>query len=155
MSTFSTTLVHGTKRPYDTWTFVVVPEAVVEALGAKRVAVRGTLHGVAFRGTMSKGEGVYRMPVPRDLQARAGVACGSVVRVVMDLDRMPRPVKIPPELQEVLAGDAALARHFDALPPAHRRAWASYVGDAKRPETRSRRAAQAPEGILRRSFPGA
>ena len=154
MASFSTVLVSGTKRPYDSWTFVVVPDHVVATLGSKRAQVRGTIKGVSFTGTVSKGEGVYRMPVPRDLQTKAKIACGDKVRVFMEVDPEPRPVDIPQELQEVLAAYPDLSRHFDGLPPAHRRAWAAYVADAKRAETRIRRAAKAPDGIRSKSFPG-
>ncbi len=154
MPSFSTVLVSGTKRPYDSWTFVVVPDHVVATLGSKRAQVRGTIKGVSFTGTVSKGEGVYRMPVPRDLQTKAEIACGDKVRVFMEVDPEPRPVDIPQELQEVLAADPDLSRRFDGLPPAHRRAWAAYVADAKRAETRIRRAAKAPDGIRSKSFPG-
>jgi hypothetical protein len=155
MPSFSTQLVSGTKRPYDSWLFVVVPDPVVAALGSKRARVRGSIRGVSFHGTVSKGEGVYRMPVPRDLQAAAGITRGDEVEVVMELDPEPRAVEIPRGLQEVLDADADLASAFDGLPPAHRRAWAAFVGDAKREETRLRRAALAPEGIRQKRFPGA
>lgn len=154
MPSFSTVLVPGTRRPYDSWTFAVIPGPVVDALGSLRAQVRGTINGVSFTGTVSKGEGVYRMPVPRDLQTRAKISRGDRVRVFMEVDPEPRPVHIPDELQEVLAADPDLSRRFDALPPAHRRAWASHVAEAKRAETRLRRAARAPEGIRHKSFPG-
>jgi hypothetical protein len=154
MPSFSTVLVPGGKRPYDSWTFVVVPDHVVAILGSRRPQVRGTIGGVRFTGTVSRGEGVYRMPVPRDLQARAKVACGDNVRVFMETDPKPSSLPIPRELREVLAANPGLSKRFDDLPPAHRRAWAAYVASAKRAETRVRRAAKAPDGIWRKSFPG-
>lgn len=154
MPTFSTVLVPGTRRPYDAWTFVVVPDRVVAALGSKRAQVRGTIQGVRFTGTVSKGEGVYRMPVARDLRASAKLSNGDRVRVFMEVDPAPRPVDIPREMREVLAADPDLSRRFEELPPAHRRAWAAYVAEAKRAETRVRRAEQVPDGIRGRRFPG-
>lgn len=154
MPSFSTVLVSGAKRPYDSWTFLVVPDHVVATLGSKRAQVKGTIRGVGFTGTVSRGEGVYRMPVPRDLRMKASIACGDRVRVSMQIDSIPRPVNIPPELQEVLAADPELAKRFDDLPPAHRRAWAAHVADAKRVETRIRRAAKAAGGIRNKTFPG-
>jgi len=155
MPSFSTVLVSGTRRPYDSWTFVVVPDHIVATLGSKRAQVRGTIRGVSFRGTVSRGEGVYRMPVPRDLQMKAKITCGDRVRVFIELDTEPRPIHIPPELEDVLAADPELAKRFDNLPPAHRRAWAAHVADAKRAETRVRRAAKAADGIRNKTFPGA
>jgi hypothetical protein len=116
--------------------------------------VRGKINDVSYRGTVSKGEGVYRMPVPRELQAKAKIACGTKVRVFMEVDPEPRPVEIPRELQAIFDAEPDLANRFASLPPSHRRAWASYVADAQKAETRVRRAAKAPAGIRSKSFPG-
>jgi len=153
MPSFSAVLVPGGKRPYDSWLFVIVPDHVMGALGSKRARVKGTIRGVSFTGTVSRGEGVYRMPVPRDLQVEAKIGRGDRVRVSMEIDSETRPTNIPPELQEVLAADPDLARRFDRLPPSHRRAWAAHVAEAKRAETRIRRAAKAADGIRNKAFP--
>ena len=63
------------------------------------------------------------------------------------------PVKIPDELQAVLEANPEVAALYDVLPPSHQRAWAEYVAEAKRPETRMRRACNAPAGIRARAFP--
>lgn len=51
--------------------------------------------------------------------------------------------EVPAELAAALARSPAAKRAFDAMPPSHRREWAKYVGEAKKPETRERRAAEA------------
>jgi hypothetical protein len=152
---FQAKLVPGGKQPYDTWTFVVLPSQVAAALGAKRgVEVCRTLKGVPFRGTVSTGEGVRRMPVPRALLDQAGATRGDTVPVVIQLDVAPRDVEVPEELRAVLAADAEAARLYKALPPSLRRAWATHVAQAKHPETRARRAKKAPDAIRARLFPG-
>lgn len=155
MPSFSTVLVRGGKRPYDSWTFVVVPDHVMASFGAQRVPVCGTIEGVGFRGTVSRGEGVYRMPVPHDLQIHADVADGDSVQVSMEVDAEPRAVDVPDELRAVLVADSDLSARFEALPPSHRRAWAAHVAGAKQAETRIRRAAKAVDGIRNKTFPGA
>lgn len=94
------------------------------------------------------------MPVPRELQVAAKVACGDRVLVVMEVDSKPPAVPIPAELMKVLEGDVKLALRFEELPPAHRRAWATHVAGAKQAETRIRRAAKAVAGIREKKFPG-
>lgn len=148
-------LAAGTRRPYDRWLFVIVPDEVVEAFGSKRPRVRCRIRGVAFAGSVSRGEGVYRLPVPRMVRESARLAAGDRVRVALELDPEPEAVAIPAELRAILKADSALARAFAGLPPSHRRAWAAHVGEAKRPETRLRRAAKARDGIRGRKFPGA
>lgn len=154
MQRFETELVAGAKAPYTRWTFILVPDEVRSPWRRARAEVRGTIGGEPFRGTVAKGEGVYRMPVKRELLERIGAARGDVVEVEIELDPEPRPVVVPDELKAVLEADRELARRFDALPPSHRRAWAQYVGEAKQAATRARRAEQARAGIRSRSFPG-
>lgn len=154
MHRFETTLRPGRKAPYDTWTFVELPATVAAALGAGPVNVRGTIGGVAFRGTATRGEGRMRVPMTRAFLDQAAVARGDRVAVTIERDPEPRPVVIPTELQAVLDADPKLAALFEAMAPSHRRAWAAYVAEAKRPATRARRAALAPAGIRARAFPG-
>jgi len=151
MERFKAVLVPGRKPPYTTWTFIEIPAAQASALG--HGPVRGRLAGTPFRGTASRSAGVLRVPVPRALLEDAGVARGDRVEVTLERDPQPRPVRVPAELKAVLAAEPALAAAFEALPPSHRRAWAQHVSEAKRPETRERRAAKARTGIRGREFP--
>jgi len=153
MHRFQTILVSGRKRPYTSWTFLIIPPNVAVNWGPGRQAVRGTISGYAFRGTASRGEGALRVPIARDFREEAGVGCGDTVEVALELDVAPRPVHVPDELRAVFKDDPEVAALYDSLPPAHRRAWASYVSEAKRPETRMRRARKAPGGIRARAFP--
>jgi hypothetical protein len=153
MPRYRTQLVCGRKKPYDTWTFAVVPDDIRRALGGKaRIDVRGTVAGAAFRSTISKAEGGYRFPVTRAVRESAGIGAGDVVDVVLDLDREPRSVDVPSELREILEAEGTWAR-FEDLSPSLRRAWAQYVDEAKKPETRARRARESCTGTKNRTFP--
>ncbi len=154
MHRFETTLTPGRKRPYTSWTFLIVPPDVASAWGPGPKAVRGTISGCAFRGTASTGEGALRVPIPRDLREKAGVGPGDSVEVALELDASPRPIRVPDELRAVFETDPEAAALYGGLPPSLRRAWATYVGEARRPETRLRRARRAPAGIRARAFPG-
>ncbi len=151
MERFEVVLVGGRRAPYTSWTFIEVPATVAASLG--HGPVRGTLAGTPFRGTASRSNGVLRVPVVRELLVRAGVGRGDRVEVSLERDPQPRTVEVPAELRARLGKDAGLAAAFDALAPSLRRAWAEYVGSAKRPETRERRAASAPDGIRTRTYP--
>jgi Domain of unknown function (DUF1905)/Bacteriocin-protection, YdeI or OmpD-Associated len=150
---FQTTLVSGRRRPYASWTFLVIPPDVAATWGAGQNAVRGTIAGHPFRGTASRGEGVLRVPIPRDLREQAGLRRGDTVEVALALDAKPRPVIVPDELRAVFRDDPEIAVLYDRLPPSCRRAWATYVAEAKQSVTRIRRAQRAPEGIRTRAFP--
>lgn len=153
MHRFKTTLVSGRRRPYASWTFLVIPPDLATTWGPGQKQVRGTIAGFAFRGTASRGEGALRVPVPRDLREKAGLGRGDTVEVALELDADPRPVHVPDELRALLEDDHELAALYRKLPPSLRRAWATYVGEAKRPETRIRRAGKAPDGIRGGTFP--
>ncbi|MGE3615088.1 MAG: YdeI/OmpD-associated family protein [Gemmatimonadales bacterium] len=154
MPRFRTTLVAGKKNPYRSWTFIIVPADLADRWGPGPKAVEGSISGHPFRGTASRGEGELRIPVPRGFLEETGLARGDRVDAALELDAAPRVVAIPDELRRILEADADLAARFADLPPAHRRAWAAYVAEAKRPDTRLRRAARAPAGIRARAFPG-
>lgn len=153
MKAFRTTLVSGSKPPYTSWTFLILPAELAAEWGPGRIAVRGTISGTRFRGTASRGEGDFRIPIPRDLREQAGISTGDTIDVVIELDTNPRPLRIPDELRAVFSDHPEIARLYDALPPSLRRAWAAYVEEAKRPETRIRRARRAFDGIRAREFP--
>jgi len=56
----------------------------------------------------------------------------------------PKPeADVPPELAEALAADDAAAASFNAFPPGCRREYCEWIAEAKRPETRAKRVAEA------------
>jgi uncharacterized protein YdeI (YjbR/CyaY-like superfamily) len=64
---------------------------------------------------------------------------------------VPRVAQVPPELAALLAANPDAAIAFEGLSFGHSREYAEWVGEAKRPATRERRASQAVERILSRS----
>jgi uncharacterized protein YdeI (YjbR/CyaY-like superfamily) len=52
-------------------------------------------------------------------------------------------VDVPPELEAAFADAPAARAVFDALAYTHRGEYATWIDEAKRPETRARRAAKA------------
>jgi uncharacterized protein YdeI (YjbR/CyaY-like superfamily) len=60
--------------------------------------------------------------------------------------KAPKPAaEVPPELAEALAGDATAAAVFEGFPPGCRREYCEWIAEAKRPETKSKRVADAVE----------
>jgi len=56
----------------------------------------------------------------------------------------PKPeAEVPPELTEALAADDAAAATFNAFPPGCRREYCEWIAEAKRPETKAKRVAEA------------
>ena len=142
-------------EPIESGTFVVIPTEVVEALRATgRTSVVGTIDGQAFRNQVMpyNFDGIGRqvvMPVNKATRAAIGKNAGDTVDFDVERDERSRSsdVEIPAELAEALAADPAAKAAFDALAPSHRREYAEHVAEAKRPETRVRRAAAVVERL--------
>jgi len=153
MYRFQTTLLPGRKTPYRSWTFLLIPTDLAQQWGPGRKPVRGTIAGYAFRATAARGEGSLRVPIPRALLEKAGLRRGEAVDVALELDSATRRIHVPDELRAVFKYDPKAAALYAKLPASYRRAWATYVAEAKQSETRIRRAKRAPSGIRAHAFP--
>ena len=113
--------------------------------GRARAPIRVTIAGFTFRTTVAVYGGRAIVGVNKANREAAGVEAGDRVPVEIDLDTEPREVEVPPELAEALEPEPELREFFDGLSYTHRREYADWVAEAKREETRMRRAAKAVE----------
>lgn len=131
-----------------TATFFHVPPEVMEALGPKRrVAVRVTVNGYAYRSTVAPMGGEFLLPLNRQNRAAVGVAAGEVVQVTIERDEEPRVAEVPEDLAAALATDEAAGEAFAGLSYSHQREYTEWISEAKRAETRTRRVTQALERL--------
>jgi hypothetical protein len=136
-------------EPIEGGTFVVIPAEVVDALRATgRTSVVGTIDGRPIRHQFMPYtfEGIGRqvvMAVNKATREAIGKVAGDTVEFDLERDERSRSadVTLPPELVSALAADPAARAAFDDLAPSRRREHADHIGEAKRPETRVRRAA--------------
>lgn len=142
-------------RPIEGGTYVDIPAEAVEGLQATaRTSVAGTIDERPFKHQFmpyvfeDEGRKVI-MAVNKSTRAALGKEAGDTVEFELERDERSRSadVVVPTELVEALAADAKAKAAFDALAPSHRREYAEFVADAKRPETRVRRAAQTMERL--------
>ena len=132
---------------------IVLPAEVAAAMGGRaRIPVAGTINGVPFRGsTMPMGDGRHCVGFRKEIRAQAGgIADGDAVTIEIARDDAPRTVDTPPDLAAALDADAAVRAAFEAMSYTQRKEWVQAVEDAKRPETRARRIAQAVEAARAR-----
>ncbi len=120
---------------------VELPAKVLTALGGgSRFRVRGTLDGVPFESsTMPMGGGAVCLGVHKATREAAGKTFGDSVIIDVERDDTPREVEVPVELTRALRGDAVARRFFEGLSFTHRKEYATWVAEAKKPETRMRR----------------
>jgi hypothetical protein len=123
----------------NSWCFVTVPPEIAEALaGARRIT--GTMAGQAFEGALlARGRGVKSVLVKRELRDALGLAPGHEIVVALKADEAPRQVTVPAELTAALEQRPAVALIFAQLAPSHQREYASWIAEAKRPQTRTAR----------------
>jgi Bacteriocin-protection, YdeI or OmpD-Associated/Domain of unknown function (DUF1905) len=116
-----------------------------EVFGEARPPVRGTVNGFAFRGRVAKYGGQYLLGFRREIREGAGITEGDVVELALELDTEPREVEVPPDLEAAFDNETRAA--FERMSYSHRKDYADWIEEAKRPETRARRVAKAVEMI--------
>jgi hypothetical protein len=127
-----------------TATGLQIPDDVLAALGSgKRPAVRITIGRHTYRTTVASRGGRFLVPLSGENRAAAGVAAGERVEVEIQADTAPREVTVPADLADALADDSTAQRFFDALSYTHRKEWVRWIEEAKKPETRKARVAEA------------
>jgi hypothetical protein len=126
---------------------VVLDEEQVAEVGEGRKAfpVRATINGYTWAGRVSRMGGEFLLGMRREVREAAGAEAGDEVTVTIALDEAPREVEVPPALAAALAGDAAARGAYERLSFTHRKEYAQWLAEAKRPETRERRVRKAIE----------
>ncbi len=137
----------ATLQPRGQAAAIVLDDEQVAAVGegARRFPVRATVEGHTWRTTVSRMGGESLLGLSRAVRQAAGVEAGDEVTVLLELDCAPREVDIPAELAAALSDDPAARAAFEGLAYSHRKEYARWIDEAKRDETRRRRAAQAVE----------
>jgi hypothetical protein len=128
--------------------FVLVPFDVKAVFGSGRPRVRALIDGHEYRGSLANMGHGHCLGIRKDVRAAIGKDVGDTVRIEVALDIEPRVVVTPPELEAAFREAPAARNRYDGLSYTHRREFAQWVEEAKRQETRERRARKAVEMIL-------
>jgi hypothetical protein len=115
---------------------VEVPFDVKAVFGQARAPVKMTFCGETHRNRVAVYGGKYLLGIWAAVLAKHGLEDGQRLEVTIEPDDEPRTIALPKEL-------AKHAKAWAALSYTHQREWANAISDAKKPETRARRVAQA------------
>jgi len=136
--------VSASERGGGRW--VEVPFDARETFGEARPPVVGTVSGAEYRSRLAVYGGHTYLGLTRAIRGTTGIEVGDEIEVVLRRDDEPRRVTVPAELVAALTcAEPEVRARFDGLAFTHRREYAQWVEEAKRSETRERRAARAVE----------
>jgi hypothetical protein len=137
--TFDTVLMATGKN-----TGIVVPPALVEALGAgNRPSVMVDLNGYQYRNTVGVTGGRHLISVSAAIRATTGLKGGDDIHVTLTVAAGPPPVDIPPDLARAFKANKQARSFFDALSNSLQRYHVDNINGAKTDETRQRRIEKA------------
>jgi hypothetical protein len=125
-----------------TMTGFVVPDRVVEALGAgRRPKVVVTVEGYTWRTSIASMGGRFLIGASAAVRAAAGLTAGQTYVVGVEVDTAVRTVEVPEDLAAALAAEPGAAAAWAGLTYSEQRRHAEALLAAKKPETRERRVA--------------
>jgi hypothetical protein len=121
--------------------FVEFPYDTEKEFGQKgMVKVRITAEGHTWRSSLAKmGLDCHWIGLT---QAVRKIICknpGDKIHLIVEKDTEERTVEIPQELKIIFAKEKSAASFFDKLSYTHKKEYAQWISDAKKPETRKRR----------------
>ena len=120
-------------------TGITIPFDVEEVFGAKRVAVKATINGAVYRGSIVRMGGKYMLGIPKVFRQEAGLKAGDNIVVTIEKDTEERKVDLPSDLAQELRKDPRLNEAWKKLSYTIRKEQARGLEEAKKPETRARR----------------
>jgi hypothetical protein len=123
--------------------YVPVPFDPKAAFGKVRAPVRVTLNGYTFRSTIAVMGGTVFIPLRRGHREAAGLEGGETLGVEIALDTEPRIVKPPADLVRALRAAPPAWERWRGLSFTHQREYVEAITEARKPETRARRIAEA------------
>ena len=132
------------------WVIARLPIEVEKVWGTRgMLKVRVRVNDFEYRTSLfPTGKGEHYLLVNKKVQKAAKVAPGKEATFVVEPDFEVRELQIPSELEQSLKQDRRLKKWFDTLSRSARKWLSDLVGEAKSPETRSRRAERVAEQVM-------
>jgi hypothetical protein len=143
--TYKTTIVREGMMCY-----IPVPFDPKTVFGKVRAPVKVTLNGHTYRSTIAAMGGTVCIPLRKSNREAAGLEGGETVEVRLDLDEEKREVEPPRDFVKAMRAAPPAWDRWQELSFTHQREYAEAIADAKKPETRERRIANAVQAIAAR-----
>src|SRR5262245_29832112 len=127
----------------DSMCYIPVPFDPKSVFGKVRAPVRVTLNGYTYRSTIASMGGIVGIPLRRSNREAAGLLGGETLDVEIALDTEKRTVTPPSDFATALKAAPPAWDNWRALSFSHQREYAGAITEARKPETRARRIAEA------------
>ena len=120
--------------------FVEVPFDVEKAFGSKRPKIKAMIEGVPYRGTLvrMKSEN-HLLLILKSVREQIGRTFGDEIKVSVELDVEERVAVVPAELKRAFKSDKEAKTIFEKLSYTHQKEYVTWINEAKKEETRTRR----------------
>lgn len=137
------------------WSYISISASQAQKLlpgNKKGFRVKGSIDQYTFEAVsvLPMGDGSFIMPVNATVRKAIKKQKGATVKLKIEVDNNPEPVKMIPELQECLEDAPAALAYWEKLPRSHRHYWIKWIDSAKTEATRTKRIAQAVIAMERR-----
>ena len=135
---------------------LILTDTQVEQLGGgKRAPLQVSVGDRSARLRLAVMGGENMIGLSKANRSALAVDIGDTVTAVITVDEAPREVELPAELATALAAHPEARAAYEKLAFTHRKEYATWVAEAKRPETRERRVTQTIERLLGTGTAGA
>lgn len=134
--------------------FVFVPEEILQYLmeeaksRSSPIPVRGTINGKAYRQTLVKYSGHWRLYINMKMLKDSPRRVGESIDVEIEYDPSDRTVAIHPKFSRALAQNAAANRVFESLSPSKQKEIVRYISHLKTEEAIDRNVERAINFLL-------
>lgn len=132
---------------------IEVPFDVKATFGEARAPVQMTFCGETHQNRVAVYDGKYILGIWKNVLAKHDLRDGSSLEVTLEHDTAPRTITPPKELAAALAKNAKAKAGWTAMSYTHQREWANAISDAKKPETKAKRVADAVAAMLAKAKP--
>lgn len=134
--------------------YVLVPENILTAIkaqagkGTSPIPINGTINEKAFRQTLVKYSGAWRLYVNLTMLQNSPKRVGETVTLKIAFDPTDRSIRPHPKLAEALAQNKQAKERFDTLPPYLQKEIVRYISFLKTEASIERNVAKAIDFLL-------
>lgn len=154
MVQFTTTILQFAEQAEKTgWTYILVPPDIAEQLKPgwkKSFRVKGKLDSHSIKGValLPHGGGNFIMAINADMRRGIKKRKGAMLKVQLQEDKT--PLQLSPELMECLTDEPRALAFFNTLARSHQAYFSKWIESAKTEATKTKRIAQAVNGLSRK-----